>query len=44
MASLLGKHLLRAKSKAEKFGLFALYPCYFFICCLAAPWLTFGYY
>ena len=28
----------------ENFGLFAFYPCYFFICCLAAPWLTFGYY
>ena len=30
MASRLGKHLLRAKSKTENFGLFALYLCYFF--------------
>ena len=44
MASGYGKHHLRAKSKTENFGLFALYPCYFFICCLAARWLTFGYY
>ena len=43
MASRLGKHL-RAKSKAKNFGLFALYHCYFFIYCLTAPWLTFGYY
>ena len=42
MASRLGKHL-RAKSKAKNFGLFALYHCYFFVCCLTAPWLTFGY-
>ena len=41
MASILGKHLLRVKSKAENFALFALYPCYFFVCSLAAPWLTF---
>ena len=41
MASRLGKHLLRVKSKAKNFALFALYPCYFFVCCLAAPWLTF---
>ena len=27
MASRLGQCLLKAKSKAEKFGLFALYPC-----------------
>ena len=26
------------------FELFALYPCYFFICCLSDPWLTVGYY
>ena len=44
MASSHGKHLLTAKSKAENFGLLALYPCYFFICCLAAPWLIFGYF
>ena len=44
MASGFGKHLPRAKSKTENFGLFALYPCYFFICCLAVSWLTFGYY
>ena len=43
MTSRLGKHL-RAKSKTENFRLFALYSCYFFICCLTAPWLTFGYY
>ena len=30
MASRLGQHLLRAKSKAESFGLFALYSSYFF--------------
>ena len=34
MASRLGQHLLRAKSKAENF----------LICCLTAPWPTFGYY
>ena len=44
MASRSGKHLVRATSKAKNFGLFALYPCYFFICCLAAPWLTLGCY
>ena len=44
MASRLGKNLLRAKSKTENVRLFALYPCYFFICCLAAPWPSFGYY
>ena len=44
MASRLGKHLLRIKSKAENFGLYALYPCFLFICCLAPPWLIFGYY
>ena len=45
MASRLGQHLLRAKSKAENFRLFARYPCYFFfICCLTAPWPTFEYY
>ena len=35
MASKLGQHLLRAKPKAENFGLFALYPCYF----LSVAWL-----
>ena len=43
MTSRLGKHLLRVKSKTENFGLFALYPCYFFVCCLDASWLTFVY-
>ena len=43
MASRLRKHLLRTKSKAEKFGLYALYPCFLFICCLVAQWLIFGY-
>ena len=42
--SRLGQHLLREKSKSENFGLFALSPRYFFICCLAAPWPTFGCY
>ena len=42
MVSRLRQHLLRAKSKVENFGLFALYLCYFFICCLAAQWPTFG--
>ena len=28
----------------ENLGLFAFHPCYFFICCLGAPWLTFGCY
>ena len=28
----------------ETFGLFALYPCDFFVCCLVVSWLTFGYY
>ena len=44
MASRLGNCLLRAESKTGNFGLFALYPCYCFIYCLAAPWLIFGYY
>ena len=44
MDSRLGKHLLRAKSKTENYGLFTLYSFYFFICCLGAPWLTFGHY
>ena len=44
MASRLWKHLLRAKSKAENIGLFALYSSFFFICCLSAPLPTFGYY
>ena len=42
MASRLGKHLLRAKSKTENFGLFALYPCYFYLlfgCSMANFWL-----
>ena len=43
MTSKFGEQL-RAKSKTENFGLFALYSCYFFICSLAAPWLSFGYY
>ena len=43
MASRLGKHLLRTKSKAENFGWYALYPCFLLICCLAAPGLIFGY-
>ena len=44
IASRLGKHLLRAKSKAENFGLLALYLSFIFICCLTAPLQTFGYY
>ena len=44
MGSRLRKNLLRTKAKAENFGLFALSPCFLFIYCLAAPWLTFGYY
>ena len=44
MACRLEQHLPRAKSKAENFGLFSLYPCYFFICCLAFPWPTSGCY
>ena len=44
MASRLGQHFLRAKSKAENFGLFALYSFYFFICCLAAQWPIFDCY
>ena len=44
MGSRLQKHHLRAKSKTENFGLFALYPCYFFIGCLEASWLTSAYY
>ena len=36
MASRLEKHLLRAKSKTENSGLFALYPFYLF---LSAVWL-----
>ena len=28
----------------ENFGVFALYPCYFFSCCLAVKWPNFGYY
>ena len=43
MASRLRQNLLRAKSEAENFGLFALYP-YFFICCLAAQQPTFDCY
>ena len=31
MASRLGKHLYRAKSKTENFGLFALYPYIFYL-------------
>ena len=44
MISRVGKHILRTKSKPEIFGLFALYPCFLFICYLAAPWLFFGNY
>ena len=40
--SRLRQHLLRAKSKAENFGLFVLYTCYFFICCLTTQWATFN--
>lgn len=32
------------KSKTGKFVLLALYLCYVFICSLATPWPTFGYY
>ena len=43
MASRLGQHLLRAKSKAENFELFALYSGYFFYllfgCSMANVWL-----
>ena len=38
MDSRLEQPLVRTKSKAENFGLFALYHCYFFICCLTALW------
>ena len=44
MATRLWQHHVRTKSKVENFGLFALYSCYFFICCLTAPWRTFDYY
>ena len=44
MASRIGQHLLRSKSKTENFGLFALYSSYCFICCLTAPWPTSGCY
>ena len=44
MASRREKHLLRAKAKAENFWLFAFLSCYFFICCFAVAWLTFGNY
>ena len=36
MASRLEQNLLRAKSKAQNFGLFALYPAIF----LSAVWLS----
>ena len=43
MVSRHGKHLLTAKSKAENFGLLALYPCYFFYllfgCSMVNFWL-----
>ena len=42
MAYRLGKHLLRAKSKTENFGLFALYPAIFYLlfdCPMANFWL-----
>ena len=41
MASSLGQNLLRGKSKAENFGLFALYSSYFFLF-LSAVWLSHG--
>ena len=42
MASRLGKHLRRAKSKTGNSRLFALHPCNFLcVCCLYVPWLTF---
>ena len=40
--TLFGQHLIRARSKSENFRLYALYLCYFSICCLAAPRPTFG--
>ena len=41
MASRLGKLFLRAKWELWVIGFLSLL---FFICCLAAPWLTFSYY
>ena len=43
MVSRLGQHLLRAKSKTENFGLFALYLCYF-LSALGCAVQTFGCY
>ena len=37
MASRLGQHLLTANSKAEKFGLFALYSRFFFLSAVLLP-------
>ena len=46
MLSRLGQHLLRAKSKAEHFGLFSLYSCYFLYLQFGSPmtnfWLLLG--
>ena len=41
MASRLGQHLLRSKSKAEIFGLFALYSSYFFYLLFDCPMANF---
>ena len=44
--SRLGQHLLRANSKVENFGLFALYSSFFLFLSahLVAPWPNFGCY
>ena len=41
MSSRLGQHLLRSKSKAENFGLFALYSSYFFYLLFDCPMANF---
>ena len=41
MLSRLGQHLLRAKSKAEHFGLFSLYSCYFLYLQFGSPMTNF---
>ena len=41
MTSRLGQDLLRAKSKAENFGLFALYRSYFFYLLFCCPMANF---
>ena len=41
MSSRLGQHLLRSKSKAENFGLFALYSSYFFYLLFDRPMANF---